>query len=65
MLGTQLDVSEDDGPDISSDDPDRHRKELYHYLAWLLDDVVTAAVGGCDPRPSGRRSAFGGFAVRC
>jgi hypothetical protein len=42
VLGTQLDVKEDDEPRIDPDDPEAPRKHLYEYLHWLLDDIVTA-----------------------
>lgn len=42
VLGTQLDVTEDEGPRIEPDDPDAPRKHLYEYLGWLLDDIVAA-----------------------
>jgi hypothetical protein len=42
VLGTQLDVTEDDEPRIERDDPEAPRKHLYEYLGWLLDDIVTA-----------------------
>jgi hypothetical protein len=42
VLGTQLDVTEDEGPAIGPDDPEGPRKHLYDYLGWLLDDIVKA-----------------------
>lgn len=43
VLGTTLDVSEDDdpwGPDV--DDDDAHAHALYGYLGFLLEEIVTA-----------------------
>jgi hypothetical protein len=42
VLGTQLGIRDDEGPHIEQDDPDGGRKNLYLYLGWLLDDIVTA-----------------------
>lgn len=42
VLGTQLDVTDDEGPIIGPDDPEGPRKHLYDYLGWLLDDIVFA-----------------------
>jgi hypothetical protein len=38
VLGTVLDVSEDDADDDTpdSDDPVALQREVYHYLGWLL-----------------------------
>ena len=45
VLGTLLDVSEDDdsGPDDTPVGPETH---LYHYLSWILDSAVTALSDG-------------------
>ena len=43
VLGTMLDVSEDDGPDdIPDDDPRAGEHHLYNFLSWLLDWAVRA-----------------------
>jgi hypothetical protein len=43
VLGTLLDVSEDQGPDeISDDDPMVGEHHLYHFLSYLLDSAVDA-----------------------
>lgn len=46
VLGTMLDVQENDNPDIASDladdDPARLHHHLYSYLGWLLEWAVTA-----------------------
>lgn len=42
VLGTMLDVSEDDQLDhLSEDDPDVHHYALYGYLSGLLDEMVS------------------------
>jgi hypothetical protein len=41
VLGTRLDVSEDDH-DVDPDDPDAPALAVYHYLAMLLSEVVDA-----------------------
>jgi hypothetical protein len=45
VIGTNLDVSEDDGP-ISPDDPDAPARAVYGYLTGLLDDIVAALTDG-------------------
>lgn len=43
VLGTRLDVSEDDDPaDIGPDDPDAQAWAIYHYLAMLVSVIVDA-----------------------
>ncbi len=44
VLGTRLDVSEDD-PDVDPDDPDAIAHVVYHYLGMLLCEVVDALQG--------------------
>ena len=49
LLGTMLDVSEDDpdGPDDTDpDDPAAAHQHLYAYLGWLLEAAVAALMGG-------------------
>jgi hypothetical protein len=41
VLGTRLDVSEDDH-DVDPDDPDAAAHAVYHYLGMLLGEVVDA-----------------------
>jgi hypothetical protein len=41
MLGTMLDVGEDDDPGDPDDDEADHR-QLYDYLSWLLEHLVQA-----------------------
>lgn len=46
VLGTLLDVGEDaDETDISEDDPTFGQYQLYGYLGWLLEWVVSALTG--------------------
>ena len=59
MLGTRLDVSEDQDA-LDADDPDAPAMAVYGYLSVLLTDIVDAlgrgppaAVGTRDVRPRG------------
>lgn len=45
VLGTRLDVQEDDDGMIDADDPDANAKALYHYLSALTDAIVTSLSG--------------------
>jgi hypothetical protein len=45
VLGTRLDVSEDERDEVGPDDPDAAAWALYHYLTFLLDRIVTAMSG--------------------
>jgi hypothetical protein len=47
VLGTQLDVGEDDAP-IDPDDPSAPRHAVYHYLGFLLENVILALGGDVD-----------------
>jgi len=51
VLGTRLDVSEDE-PDVEEDDPRARALALYHYLGWLQTEVIAALAEGLDPRGS-------------
>jgi hypothetical protein len=42
VLGTILDVQEDDDPDVDDDDPSRAHLGLYEFLGFLLDATVRA-----------------------
>lgn len=42
VLGTRLDMQEDDDGSIEPDDPDANAKALYHYLSALTDLIVTS-----------------------
>ena len=55
VIGTNLDVSEDDGP-IAPDDPDAPARAVYGYLTGLLDDIVSALADGLGDEPSGADS---------
>lgn len=51
VLGTMLDVSEDEGPDdIDDDDPLAGERHLYDYLSWLLDAAVQALAEPLTPQ---------------
>jgi hypothetical protein len=45
VLGTRLDVSEDD-QDVDPDAPDGPARLVYHYLGWLLEEIVTVMSEG-------------------
>ena len=45
VLGTRLDVSEDDIEPIDPDDPDAPARAAYDYLGWLLEATVVALTG--------------------
>jgi hypothetical protein len=45
VLGTELDVSEDDPEVIDEDDPDAERRLIYVYAAWLQDQLVEVLAG--------------------
>ena len=41
VLGTRLDVTEEDqGDELDPDDPDAGMRAVYHYLGWLLGEIV-------------------------
>ena len=51
VIGTNLDVCEDDGP-LDPDDPDAPACAVYGYLTGLLDDIVSALADGLsEPDP--------------
>ncbi len=44
VLGTHLDVSENEEPSFSEDnDPQQHQSDVYHYLSHLLGELVEVA----------------------
>jgi len=44
VLGTHLDVSEEDEPNfLDDDDPQQHQSAIYHYLSHLLGELVEVA----------------------
>ena len=45
VLGTRLDVSEDDTGPIDPDDPEAPAQAAYEYLGWLLESTVSALTG--------------------
>jgi hypothetical protein len=45
VLGTRLDVSEEDPPFPDPDDPTAALHEVYHYLGVLLEAVLDALEG--------------------
>jgi len=49
VLGTRLDVSEDDTGPIDPDDPDAAAQAAYEYLGWLLENIVQALTGALPP----------------
>jgi Domain of unknown function (DUF2017) len=49
VLGTRLDVTEDDDRDDDPDHPDAPGLALYHRLGILLDDIVRALYGKLPP----------------
>jgi len=46
VLGTRLDVSEDDSGPIDPDAPEAPARAAYEYLGWLLESTVNALTGG-------------------
>jgi hypothetical protein len=48
VLGTRLDVTEDDQPLLPDDDPRASAMALYHYLGWLVAQAVEALAEGAD-----------------
>jgi hypothetical protein len=49
VLGTRLDVSEDDLVELAEDDPDAPALAVYGYLGFLLSEVVEALTEGLPP----------------
>jgi hypothetical protein len=45
VLGTRLDVSEEDH-DVDPDAPDAAARLVYHYLGWLLEEIVGVMAEG-------------------
>lgn len=50
VLGTRLDVSEDD-VEIDPNAPDAPARAVYHYLGWLLEEIVAVMAQGL-PEPT-------------
>jgi Domain of unknown function (DUF2017) len=53
VLGTVLDVTEQDMPDIPESDPRGGEYALFYYLAWLEEQLVEELSEGVDPKGSG------------
>jgi hypothetical protein len=51
VIGTQLDVSEDDGP-IDPEADDAQHRAVYGYLTALLDEIVRALEDGLGDEPA-------------
>jgi hypothetical protein len=50
VLGTRLDIEDEEaGEDLAEDDPRAPVFALYHYLGWLVSQVVDALASGLDP----------------
>ena len=49
VLGTRLDVSEDDDSELEEDDPDAPALAVYGYLGYLLGEVVDALADALPP----------------
>ncbi len=45
VIGTRLDVSEDDDGPLSPDDPDAPAFAIYDFLGYLVDRTVAALSG--------------------
>jgi hypothetical protein len=53
VLGTRLDVSEDDTGPIDPEDPEAPARAAYEYLGWLLESTVDALTGALPPPEDG------------
>jgi hypothetical protein len=54
VLGTRLDVTEDDSIEIPDSDPRVGAYALYYYLGWLEEQVVAELAAGVDPAGTAR-----------
>jgi hypothetical protein len=45
VLGTRIDVTEDEPPRIDPRDPQAHETAVYLYLSWLQEQLVEAMAG--------------------
>jgi uncharacterized protein DUF2017 len=45
VLGTRIDVTEDEPPHIDPRDPQAHETAVYLYLSWLQEQLVEAMAG--------------------
>jgi hypothetical protein len=41
-MGTRLEISEDDPPELDPADPDVQARAVYHWLTWMQDGLVRA-----------------------
>jgi hypothetical protein len=53
VLGSRLEITEDDTPDVAESDPRAGVYALYFYLGWLEEQLVEALAAGVDPKGSG------------
>jgi hypothetical protein len=49
VLGTRLDVSEEDHA-FDPEAPDAHARAVYHYLGWVLEEIVAVMAGSLPDR---------------
>jgi hypothetical protein len=52
VLGTRLDVTEDETPEFDETNPQAAPYALYYYLGWLEEQVVEELAAGVDPAGS-------------
>ncbi|MCU1455450.1 MAG: hypothetical protein JWN46_3596 [Acidimicrobiales bacterium] len=53
VVGTRLDVSEEDDGDVPPDHPDAPLWAVYGFLTWLVSRTVTALTGSLGPPTEG------------
>jgi hypothetical protein len=53
VVGTRLDVSEDDDGDVAPDHPDAPLWAVYGFLTWLVSRTVAALTGALEPPTEG------------
>ena len=53
VVGTRLDVSEEDDGVVAADDPDAPLWAVYGFLTWLVSRAVTALTGSLGPPTQG------------
>jgi len=49
VLGTRLEVTEEEPPEILDSDPEAGAYALYYYLGWLQEQVIEELASGIDP----------------
>jgi hypothetical protein len=52
VLGTRLDVTEDEAPEFEETNPEAAPYALYYYLGWLEEQVVEELAAAIDPAGS-------------